>query len=586
MNWNLKLLYDNEEDLKRDFESLDGSLKAIKNLKGKLSTYDGLKNYMYASRELNLNLSRLYSYYAMQKDMNQKNQDNVRLYSTILNKYYEVISELSFIEPEIMSYDEKKIMGLIDEELEPIRFSLKKMFDSKKHIKSEEVEGVIANYNSVSNAFSRLYDNLSIVDCKPVKVKLSDGTTIEVTKQLITFYLATLKDQKDRKKVFEAIYKYFDNHKETYASIYDGMASAELAYAKSKDYKNILSSHLDSNNIPEDVYLSLIKTTKKNTAPIKKYYELRKKYFNLKSHHTYDRFLKFKESKVKYTYDESKRMVLEATKRISDEYANMAKQALEDGRVDVYPVDGKYNGAYSTGAYDRGSFILLNHTDDLNSAFTLAHECGHSIHTLYANSNQAPETADYTIFVAEVASTFNEALFLDYLLDNTNDKDEKICLLQEAIDGILATYYRQSLFADFEYQAHKLKEEGKTLDSEILSDIFIKLYKTYYGINIRSEKYKQFVWAYIPHFYHSPYYVYQYATSYSASSAIYEKVKSGDKAALDAYLNMLKSGGSDYPIELLKKGGCDLTSSEPFLSVVRKLENLVNRLEELLNENL
>ena len=279
-------------------------------------------------------------------------------------------------------------------------------------------------------------------------------------------------------------------------------------------------------------------------------------------------------------------MVLEATKRISDEYANMAKQALEDGRVDVYPVDGKYNGAYSTGAYDRGSFILLNHTDDLNSAFTVAHECGHSIHTLYANSNQAPETADYTIFVAEVASTFNEALFLDYLLDNTNDKDEKICLLQEAIDGILATYYRQSLFADFEYQAHKLKEEGKTLDSEILSDIFIKLYKTYYGINIKSEKYKQFVWAYIPHFYHSPYYVYQYATSYSASSAIYEKVKSGDKEALDAYLNMLKSGGSDYPIELLKKGGCDLTSSEPFLSVVRKLENLVNRLEELLNENL
>ncbi len=584
MNWNLKLLYENEEDLKNDMKGLDLDLDTIKGLKGTLGTYDGLKNYMYASRNLNLKLSRLYSYYAMQKDMNQKNQENARLYSVIMNKYYDVISALSFIEPELMSYGKEKIFSLLDDELEPIRFTLTKIFDSKKHIMSEKVEEVISNYNNVSNAFSRLFDNLSIVDNKPVKVKLSDGSTIDSTKQMLPFYLATLKNQKDRKKVFESVYKYYDAHKETYASIYDGMASAELAYSKSKDYKDILSSHLDSNNIPESVYLSLIKTSKKNTEPIKKYYELRKKYFGLKQHHTYDRFLKFRESKTKYSYEESKNMVIDATKRISEEYSNMAVKALEDGRVDVYPCDGKYNGAYSTGVYDRGSFILLNHTDDLNSAFTLAHECGHSIHTLYANSTQAPENADYTIFVAEVASTFNEALFLDYLLDKTNDKDEKICLLQEAIDGILATFYRQSLFADFEYQAHKLKEEGKTLDSEILSDIFIKLYKKYYGINIKSEKYKQYVWAYIPHFYHSPYYVYQYATSYSASSAIYEKVRNNDKKALDAYINMLKSGGSDYPIELLKKGGCDLTTSEPFESVVRKLDRLVNQLEELLNE--
>ena len=586
MNWNLKLLYDDKNKLSSDMELVDKKIEAIKNLKGKLGTYDGLKKYMYESRELELTLSRLYTYYSMQKDMNQKNQEASREFSVVLNKYYEVISAISFIEPEIMSYGESKIMGLIDDELSPIRFSLIKMFHSKKHIMSEEVEGVVAEYSSVSNSFSRLFDNLSIVDSKPVKVKLSDSKTVESTKQLLPFYLATLKNQKDRKKIFESIYKYYEAHKETYASIYDGMASAELAYSKSKDYKSILESHLDYNNIPEDVYLSLINTAKKNTAPIKKYYELRRKYFNLAKHHTYDRFLKFKESNVKYTYEESKKMVLEATKRINDDYANMAKQALEDGRVDVFPCDGKYNGAYSTGAYDRGSFILLNHTDDLNSAFTLAHECGHSIHTLYSNKNQNPETADYTIFVAEVASTFNEALFLDYLLDNTDSKDEKICLLQEAIDGILSTFYRQSLFADFEYQAHKLKEEGKTLDADTLSEIFIKLYKTYYGINIKSEKYKQYVWAYIPHFYHSPYYVYQYATSYSASSAIYEKVKSGDKNALEAYLNMLKSGGSDYPIELLKKGGCDLTTSAPFLSVVRKLESLVDKLEALLNENI
>lgn len=586
MNWNLKLIYETKEERDNDFNSLDSLVKCIKDLKGKLGTYDGLKSYMYSYRELNLKLSRLFTYYSMQKDMNQKNTDSAREFSVILNKYYDIVSALSFVETELVGYGKDKVLSLIDNELEPLRFSMIKMFDSKKHIMSEKVEEIISNYTGVSNSFSRLYDNLSIVDSKSVKVKLSNGKVIESTKQLLPFNLSTLENQKDRKKVFESVYKYYDDHKETYAGIYDGMASAELAFAKSKDYKTILASHLDSNNIPEKVYLSLINTARKNTAPLKRYYELRKKYFNLKSIHTYDRFLKFRESNVKYTYDEAKRMVIEAAKRISDEYAAKAKDALADGRVDVFPVDGKYNGAYSTGAYDKGSFILLNHTDDLDSAFTVAHECGHSIHTLYSNSNQPVETADYTIFVAEVASTFNEALFLDYLLDNTKDKDEKICLIQEAIDGLIATFYRQTLFADFEYQAHKLKEEGKTLDSISLNEITTKLYKTYYGINIKSEKYKQYVWAYIPHFYHSPFYVYQYATSYSASSAIYEKVKNGDKVALDAYLNMLKSGGSNYPIELLKNGGCDLTTSDPFLSVVRKLDDLVSKLEALLNENL
>ena len=260
MNWNLKLLYDDKNKLSSDMELVDKKIEAIKNLKGKLGTYDGLKKYMYESRELELTLSRLYTYYSMQKDMNQKNQEASREFSVVLNKYYEVISAISFIEPEIMSYGESKIMGLIDDELSPIRFSLIKMFHSKKHIMSEEVEGVVAEYSSVSNSFSRLFDNLSIVDSKPVKVKLSDSKTVESTKQLLPFYLATLKNQKDRKKIFESIYKYYEAHKETYASIYDGMASAELAYSKSKDYKSILESHLDYNNIPEDVYLSLINT--------------------------------------------------------------------------------------------------------------------------------------------------------------------------------------------------------------------------------------------------------------------------------------------------------------------------------------
>ena len=233
MNWNLKLIYETKEERDNDFNSLDSLVKGIKDLKGKLGTYDGLKSYMYLYRELNLKLSRLFTYYSMQKDMNQKNTDSTREFSVILNKYYDIVSALSFVETELVGYGKDKVLSLIDNELEPLRFSMIKMFDSKKHIMSEKVEEIISNYTGVSNSFSRLYDNLSIVDSKSVKVKLSNGKVIESTKQLLPFNLSTLENQKDRKKVFESVYKYYDDHKETYAAIYDGMASAELAFAVS-----------------------------------------------------------------------------------------------------------------------------------------------------------------------------------------------------------------------------------------------------------------------------------------------------------------------------------------------------------------
>ena len=388
---------------------------------------------------------------------------------------------------------------------------------------------------------------------------------------------------KIRRKVFEAIFKFYEEHKQTFASIYNGIMQSEYANVKNRNYNSILESHLDINNIPKEVFLTLINTTKANTAPIKKYYELRRKYFNLAKIHTYDRFLQFKKTNNKYSYDDAKEIFFKAVKKIGGEFEKKAHLVLEEGRVDVLPSDGKRSGAFSTGSYEKGTFIMLNHTGNLDSVFTLAHEAGHSMHTMFANENQPYATSNYVIFVAEIASTFNESLLLDYLLSKDLDDDTKIVLLQQEIDNILSTFYRQALFADFEYQAHNLVEANKPITYSNLSQIMKDLYQTYYGIDLTEEKYKEYVWAYIPHLFNSPFYVYQYATSYAASQAIYQKVKNNEKNALDDYLRLLKAGGSDYPVNLVKKANVDLTTKEPFMAVVNRLEELVDRLEHILN---
>ena len=285
-----------------------------------------------------------------------------------------------------------------------------------------------------------------------------------------------------------------------------------------------------------------------------------------------------------YSYQASKEMVLDACKALGEDYYNHACQALEDGRVSALSTDGKRTGAYSTSTYEEGTFILLNHNNNLDSAFTVAHEAGHSIHSLYSNENQEYENANYTIFVAEIASTFNEQLFLDYIMKKSNDKAEKIQVLQQALDNIMSTFYRQTLFANYEDLAHKLVENGTPVTCEALQAIMEELYLKYYGIDLKSEPLKNNVWAYIPHFYHSPYYVYQYATSFAASLAIYENVKSGKEDALNNYIKMLSMGGSTYPVDIVKVAGVDLTKTDAFKAVVNRMDELVDQLEALLNE--
>ena len=584
-NWDLTIFFKTEKDFEDEFLKVDQDIKNLESLKGKLNTKEGLLLYRDYQNQADLRLSNIFSYASMSKDLNQKNVDAMKRYSRVYSKYMEFVQKTSFIDPEILKNDKNEVeKWLSGDELKGFRRNILNLFRMNKYVKNAKIEGIMANYSDVTSSFSKLYDALVVGDNNPVKVTLTDGSVVDVNLANYTSLLTKLKNQEDRRLVFEGIYSYYDKHKKTLANIYRGLIAGEAAGCKNRGYKSILDSRLYYNNINKKVYTSLVSVAKNNNAPLKRYYNLKKKYFGLKNIYTYDRFLKFAESNTKYTFEESRRLVLEADKKFGPDFYNKAQEVTSEGRVSVYPSDGKSTGAYSTHSYDKGTFIMLNHTDDLNSAFTLAHEAGHSIHSMYSIEGQPYETHDYVIFVAEVASTFNEARFLDYLMENVKDKNERIVLLQEAIDGLIATFYRQTLFAAYEYEAHELYEKGEVIDEEVLSNIMAKLYKKIYGLDLDKEPLKKLVWCYIPHLFHTPFYVYQYATSYAASQAIYQNVRNNVPGAFDKYIELLKSGSSDFPVELIKKAGVNLEEKEAFMAVVNRLDELVTLLEKELEK--
>lgn len=582
--WNLSLIYKNEEEFMNDYDKIDSYLKELEALKGKLQTEDGIKSYFEINKEFDMTLSKVYSYASQSHHLNLKETNNAKRYQMVYQKYLEALSRLSFIEPELLKNKYEDLMKLCDKDplVNKNRFSIEKLFKRQKHVLDVKTEEVMSRYNDATSGYQNLYSALLVQDNNPVKVELTDGSIIDVSMQTYTSSLQSLEKQEDRRRVFEGFYSNFSSHKNTLAGIYKGILAGNNAERINRGYNSSLEMFLDQNDISKDVFMSLIDVASTDNDAIKKYYDLKKKYFKLDNIYTYDRFLQFRHTDIKFTYEKEKELVLEADKELGSDYYNKALSVLEDGRVDVYPNDGKYNGAYSTHIYDKGTFILLNDTNNLESAFTLAHEAGHSIHSMYSIESQPYETHDYVIFVAEVASTFNEARFLDYMLSITKSKDEKIVLLQKAIDNLIATFYRQALFAHYEYLANLKYESGEVIDEEVLSNIMKDLYLKYYGLDLSKEELKKYVWAYIPHLFRSPFYVYQYATSYAASALIYENVSKGTPHAFDKYINLLRSGGSDYPVNLLKKAGVDLTKPDAFKAVARRLDELVSMLGDLL----
>jgi len=586
MKWELKNLYHTIKLWEKDYEKLNKIIDSVGEFQGKLNEYESFVAYYKLQKELAVLLLKVYQYAALLSDLNKKNTDNaarVQKMSFLMSKLNQVTA---FESPELLSVGKEIIDGFIakNDTLKEYTFSIEKLFRKQEHVLDKKSESLLANYSQLSGQGREIYSALSVADKVDKEVILTDGEKLVITSGNYRSYLADLESPKDRKIVFEAIFSQYKDHKNAYAQIYNTILQKDIAKMKSRNYSSSLESYLFTNNIPLDVYHNLVDVAKSNTAPIKRYYKLRKDYLGLEKHHTYDRFINLAESSSKFTYEEGKNLFFESIKGFSKDFQNKAHSALEDGYVDVYEQEGKQTGAYSFGVLNEHPFILLNFDDTLNSVFTLAHEAGHSMHSLFAAETQPVATQSYQIFVAEIASTFNEHNLLDHFIKNAKStKDDKITLLQQSIDDILGTFYRQTLFASYELKAHEIAEKGEPITYETLSGIMIELYKEFYDIDITEENGKEFVWAYIPHMFYTPFYVYQYATSFAASLKLYEMVKE-DPTNIDKHINLLKSGGNDFPVNQVKKAGVDLTTKEPFMAVVNRLNSLIDELEVALEE--
>ncbi len=584
MNWDLTAIFKNTEEWEKSFEIASNLIEEVANMKGTLKDKENFKKFISLNEKLDMEIEELYiySYMSFHLDMkNSKQEEYVQRMGILVSN---ASMKLSWISPEIISIGRETIMEFIDssEDLEQYRYPYDRLFNNEAHTLSSDKEELLSYFSLFNSNPGKLYQSLTVTDHENEMVTLSDGREVKVTGESVSGLLQTEKNQEDRKLIFETAYNCYKRSKNTFANIYSALTQKHNAMAKARNYGDILESFLSYSKIPNEVYLNLVNTTKSNSQALKKYYDLRKDVLGLDEYLTIDRFLPLVDYNKKFTYEQARDIVFDAMKSTPVEYQDKIKEVLQDGWVDVDIRDGKIGGAYSWGTYGSHPYILLNYDNTMNDVFTTAHEAGHSVHSLYAKENQPYATHGYTIFVAEVASIYAEHVLLDYLLEKSEDDTEKVYLLQKAIDDMIGTFYRQTLFADFEYQANKLAEENQPISEPVLSEIMKNLYMEYYGLDLDKEETKKLVWARIPHLFNSPFYVYQYATCYAISSKLFADFKNEGEAGFDKFVNLLKSGGNTYPFDQVLNVGVDLRKEDTIKAVTDRLEELVDQLENIL----
>lgn len=591
--WDLNDIYLNWNQWEVDLVKLKELMAEIPKYQGEISKNPKtFVEFINLEEKISRLLDKIYLYPYLQRDLDSTNEVASVKLQEIESIYANYSISSSWITPEILTIPKETMVMWINENptLEPNRFPLMEIYRLQEHVLSADKEKLLSYFGQYLGIPSDIYSELSTSDIKWNDVELSDGSKTTVTNGVYSKVISTNRNQEDRKKVFEALYNSFNINKNTYASIYKSILQRDFATAQSRNYKSSLEKALNPKNIPLDVYTSLIESTKENTAPLKRYIALRKKALNLSDYHYYDNSVNIVDYNKEFTYEEAKNAVLESVKPLGVDYYNGLNTALSEGWLDVYETPNKRSGAYSLNIYDVHPYMLLNYNGTMDAVFTLAHELGHTMHSMLSTKNQPYPISSYTIFVAEVASTFNERLLLDNMLRNTTDPKEKIALIEQAIGGIVGTYYIQSLFADYEYQAHQIVENGGAITPEVLNNIMENLFKDYFGTELTMDELQKIIWARIPHFYNSPYYVYQYATSFASSANLYDRITNTKytpqerEKAKNEYLTLLKSGGNDHPMNQLKKAGVDLSKKDAFNAVATEFNRLLDLLEEELKK--
>lgn len=582
--WKLEDMYESNEKWEEDY-------KKVKTLSGELSKYKGelgkgadkLLGCLKLSDNLISSMDMLFVYARMRRDEDNSNSIYQALTDRAAALSTEISAAVSFITPEITSIPEQTLRKYIgsNPELQIYQHFIDEALRQKAHILSEREEELLALSSEISQAGSDAFTMFNNADIRFPFIKDEDGKEVEVTKGRYVKFLES-KDRRVREDAFHALYSSYNKMKNTLASTLTSNIKTNKFYASVRKYNSSLEASLDSDNITTNVYDNLIETVHKNLNLMHRYLKLRKKAMKLDELHMYDLYVPIVEQPKRHIlYEDALRTVEAGLQPMGEEYVGYLKNSFKSGWIDVFENEGKTSGAYSWGAYKAHPFVLLNYQGTINDVFTLAHEMGHALHSFYSNKTQPYINSEYKIFVAEVASTVNENLLMRYLLNKAADKDEKAYLLNHFLEEFRGTVFRQTMFAEFEKIIHARIENGEALTNQELCKIYRDLNLMYFGSEVAVDEEIDMEWSRIPHFY-SSFYVYKYATGFSSASAISQAILNEGKPAVDRYINFLSSGGSDYPLELLKKAGVDLSTPKPVEDALKVFEQTLSELETLI----
>ncbi len=586
--WDLSQIYPNDQTWRAAKDKLVAELPAIRNFAGTLATSpQKLADALELSTRLAKEFTRLYVYASMMSDQDTR----VSAYQGMQQEMAQIGANFgaasAFIEPEILKIEPAKIesFSAAEPRLKVYAFYLHDILRRRAHTLTDAEEKLLATSSVVASAPSDVYGILSNADFPYPSVTLSDGKTVKVDNSGFNLYRA-VPNRGDREKVMAAFFGALGGFRGTFGATLSGQVQSDVFYAKARNYTSALERSLGAANIPTTVYTRLIDGVNRGLPTFHRYLNLRKRMMGVSELHYYDLYAPLVGSvDLNYTAEEAQKHVLAALKPLGADYAAAAVRAFNERWIDMYPNPGKRSGAYSNGgAYDVHPYMLINYNGKYNDVSTVAHELGHTMQSYLSNKAQPYPLADYPIFVAEVASTFNEALLIDYMLKTIMDDTTKLALLGNYLEGIKGTVFRQTQFAEFELRVHEIAEKGEPLTGDALSKLYQDITRKYYGHDkgvCIVDDYIQHEWAFIPHFYRN-FYVFQYATSFTASAALSEKVLAGDPAATKRYLTFLAAGGSKYPIDLLKDAGVDMTSDEPLTLTMQKMNRVMDEMEKIL----
>ena len=584
--WDLSAIFPSWDAWEAAFADLDAAIERYKAHEGTLA--QGSDRLLQAYRDaddLGQLAYRVWYYAALQYDQDQRdNTVNARRQRVqlLIARWRQATS---WFNPELLRIPLETVQAWMaaSPDLALYRFAIEDLFRQQAHVLDARGEQLMSLAGRLASVPADTYAALSTADARFPTITLSTGESVQVSYGQYRRLLATCRQQSDRRAAYEALYDTYGATLNTYATLYNGVLQREWFDARARGYATTLDAALFGNDIPTSVVENLIHEAKAGVAPFRRYHALRKRVLGLSEYHVFDAFVPLLEHDVKYPYDVVQDWITDAMAPLGADYQHRVREAFAGRWIDVYENQGKRSGAYSAPVYGAHPYMLMNYNDTLDAVFTTAHEMGHSIHTLLSHETQPFVYAGYTIFVAEVPSTLCEALLLDYMLGRATTRDERIVLLQHAIDGIVGTFYNQVLFADLELEAHRLVEQDQPVTADVLNALYARLLDEYWGDVLSPNERAKTTWARIPHLFQSPYYVYQYATCYASTAQLMKEIGGADPAAREAavarYLALLKAGGSDHPMRLLQRAGVDLSEPSTVRAVADQLDGLVTRLE-------